>query len=209
MNRFFAVSLFLLGLLVFGLHPALTYAADIPLATVIPGGKSDKKFPLTPEMIEEALDTSTNCKAYYVTNTAYDCDCLGMTMLEMRQKQGMSMPRYDLENIVRAMCPNTAAMAGKYYEYCLSWAPNQMGSQSKEFCECYGRQYAKIYARNPSDNQLVREAQMTAAMSNCKFSDLKGSSNDRQKWIDQMKQKNLYDQLLPGAKDDPMMNQKP
>ena len=94
----------------------------------------------------------------------YDCDCVGMTFLELRRKKGPKADGYWINYEAQRKCPNGPAMAGAIYSDCLKWAPFQRGEDYKTFCSCYGSNYGKLYSKNPSDSLLVAEAQKTQAM---------------------------------------------
>ena len=153
--------------------------------------------------LDEALKISDDCKAYDRTNTRYDCDCVGMTYLDLRRQQGEKGDSYWMRETARRKCPNAPAMAGKVYSQCIQWAPSQRGEDYDAFCACYGSTFAKIYSKNPSDNLVVAEAQNIKAMESCNVNAVNVRAQDRDAFVNTLKQNNLYDKLFPGAKDDP------
>ena len=90
-------------------------------------------------------------------------------------------------------------MAGKIYSECLGWAALQRGEDYKEFCSCYGTKFAQIYGRNPSENLIVVEAQMTVAMSECNVNSVNERLQARDSFVKKLKESGAYYQLFPGA----------
>lgn len=189
------LCLFLLAICLSFSVPAI--AEDASVRGVI--GKEKKIAPATPEQMEEAFKVSDECKAYDYTNTHYDCDCIGMTFLELRRKAGNAVQAFQLKETAKKKCPNAPQMAGMIYTRCLAWAPSRLGEDYNAFCGCYGSEFAKIYAKNPSENQLVREYQMTRALTACNIGQVNQRKQDAQKMVRKLKQDGIYDELLPGA----------
>ena len=163
-----------------------------------------KKLPAyTDKELEEALKISDDCKAYDRTNTRYDCDCVGMKFLDLRRQQGEKASFYWLREPPRRKCPNAPAMAGKVYTECLQWAPAQRGDDYQEFCACYGSSFAKIFSKNPTDDVTISNIQTVQAMKSCNVNAVNVRLQDRDAFVDKLKQSNLYDKLFPGAKNDP------
>lgn len=154
---------------------------------------------ITPEQIDEAFQISDECKSYEFTRQHYDCDCIGMNYLELRRQQGSEASSYSLKETAKKMCPNTAEVAGIIYSSCLNWAPATRGDDYQEFCSCYGNEYARIYAKNPSENQLVVERQMVKAMSKCNVGAINQVKKEQFQIIKKMKKDGTYDTLLPGT----------
>ncbi len=161
--------------------------------------KSEKLLPLTNDFLEEALGVSDECKAYDFTNTRYDCDCVGMTFLDLRRKKGLNQSRFWLREDAQRKCPNAPAMAGRIYQSCIQWAPMQRGEDYQEFCSCYGSSYAKIYQKNPSENLYIVESQMIKALTSCDVNAVNRKAQDRDLFIKQLKQTGQYDLLFPNA----------
>lgn len=192
----FLLCLFLLVITASG-SPA--FAVDDDSVRGVIGGQDKKLPPPTAEQLEEAFQVSDSCKAYGITNTYYDCDCVGLKFLEGRQRQGDKASAFWLKEEAQRKCPNTTDMAGMIYTRCLSWAPLERGYDYEPFCSCYGSEFAKIYAKNPSENQLVREAQMTVALINCKANSVNEEKQDMDRMVEKLKAEGTYDALLPGA----------
>jgi hypothetical protein len=186
-----------LFLVLFLFWPTTLFAAEKAAKGSIES--SQKPFPLTNEMLDESLQISADCKGYGYTNTHYDCDCVGMTFLELRRKKGMTESAFWLREEAQRKCPNEPAMAGKMYSECLGWAPLQRGEDYKEFCSCYGSKFAKLYGRNPSENLYVIEAQMTVAMSKCNANSINEQRHNRDSFIKKLKENGMFDKLFPGA----------
>lgn len=154
---------------------------------------------ITDEQIEESFQVADKCKVYNYTNDHYDCDCVGMNFLKLRQRAGDEVPAAELVSKAQMKCPNTPAMAGMIYKRCLTWAPMERGEDYEEFCSCYGSDFARIYSRYPSDDQLIREYQMTRALSNCNVNSVNQVKQDLQKMVKKLRSDKIYDELMPGA----------
>ena len=178
------------------------YAAEAPQIRGQIG--QGKKLPIyTDKELDEALQISDDCKAYGRTNVRYDCDCVGMTFLDLRRVKGEKADSYWLREEARRKCPNAPAMAGKIYSECIQWAPSQRGEDYESFCACYGSNFAKIYSQNPTDNIVVGEAQTIQAMSKCNVNSVNVRAQERDAFVEKLKENKVYDKLFPGAKDDP------
>lgn len=184
-------------LLILTLYSDVTCAAESAAKGSI--GKNEKILPLTSKILDEALQISDECKTYDFTNTRYDCDCVGIKFLELRRKKGDSESAFWLREDAQKKCPNRPAMAGKIYSECVGWAPLQRGEDYEEFCSCYGSNFAKLYGKNPSENLLVVEAQMTVAMSKCNVNSINERLKDRDLFIKKLKESGAYYQLFPGS----------
>ena len=172
-------------------------------------GQQKKIKIYTDEQLDEALTVSDECKAYDLSNTRYDCDCVGMTFLELRRTRGDKAPAYWLRDTARRKCPNAPAMAGKVYTECTSWAPSKRGEDYDAFCKCYGSTFAKIFSKNPTDNLIVTEAQTVSAMQSCNVNAVNVKAQDRDAFVAKLKESKVYDKLFPGAKEDPQPRSKP
>ena len=177
--------------------PVVAQSNDTTVRGVV--GGSTQIPDATPEQIEESFQVADSCKTYSYTNTHYDCDCVGMKFLDLRRKEGDKVIAATLISKAQLKCPNAPAMAGVIYERCLTWAPMERGEDYEEFCSCYGSEFAKIYAKYPSDNQLVREYQMTRALTGCNVNSVNRQKQDMQKMVKKLKADGIYDDLLPGA----------
>lgn len=176
----------------------LSAQEDIPLG-FLEANRPEAKKPATPEQIDEALQVSEECKNYNVARRYFDCDCVGMKFLELRQKEGDEASQFNLMAKARHECPNTPEVAGIYYDRCVSWAVVERGEDYKEFCTCYANQFALLYSKNPDDNQLVREAQLTQALSNCNVGGTIAVRQNRLNFLERIKQKGLLGAFLPGS----------
>lgn len=163
-------------------------------------GKPTQPPSYTTRQFEEALKVSDDCKLYSYTNTHYDCDCVGMTFLELRRKEGGAAQLYQLREKAQSSCPNTPAVAGKTYTQCLQWAPSVHGEDYQEFCACYSSTFAKLYGKNPSEDQYITEAQMISALSACDVNAPNKASIDRESMMKQLKNNGTYYTLFPSAK---------
>ena len=186
----------------------LCHAETIVPREIIPRGQIQKDHkkdlpPATPEQVDEALDVSQVCRTYEHYENYYDCDCMGMKFLELRRKNGDGVERHVLENQVRKMCPNTAGAAGLIYQRCLAWAPKEVGLNYESFCHCYGKEYSALYAKNPTDNQNIREAQLTSSLTKCGLGDISQQDAAHSDWLDKLRAMGLYKKLFPGADKSP------
>ncbi len=194
-------QLVLYTFLILLLIPSVSFAAEDLVRGQV--GQS-KRLPIyTDKELDEALKISDDCKAYDRTNVRYDCDCVGMTFLDLRRQKGEHADSYWLRETARKKCPNAPAMAGKVYTECLQWAPAQRGDDYQEFCACYGSSFAKIYSKNPTDNIVISNIQTVEAMRSCNVNAVNVRAQERDAFVEKLKQSNLYDKLFPGAKDDP------
>ncbi len=170
---------------------------DLPAKGTI--GKSDKLAPFTDTQLQEALAVSDQCKNYRFTSLHYDCDCVGMKFLELRQQKGDAPQAFWLRKEAEKLCPNTPAMAGQAYTQCLDWAPTTQGENYQSFCACYGSEYAKLYGRNTTDNPYQLQALMTKALTTCDANRPNREKEERKSMIDQMKKDGIYNRLFPSA----------
>jgi hypothetical protein len=184
----------------FLLYPSLSFASENAAKGSI--GDSNKLPPMTNEMLSEAIEISDDCKANKNTDTYYECDCVGLTYLELRRKKGTEESSFWIREEALRKCPNRPAIAGKIYNECVGWAAIQRGEDYETFCACYGSNYAKIFGQNPTDNILVIEAQMIAAMQRCDPNRENERLKDRDTFVRQLKENGTYDSLFPGAKKD-------
>jgi hypothetical protein len=165
--------------------------------------KDAKLKPYTNQQLDEAVKISDSCKAYDYTSIRYDCDCVGLKFLELRRKRGDGASQFELTQTAQQKCPNTPSVAGKIYTECTGWAPRQRGEDYQEFCSCYGSTYAKLFAKNPSEDLNVVESQMTRAMSSCNVNAVNVRAQERDEFIEKLKEKKVYDILFPGANENP------
>lgn len=200
--RYLSLSLWLMLCLFVLLIPLASHAEDnLPRGQVVDKEKSLPNY--TNAELEEALKVSDDCKAYDYTNERYDCDCVGMTYLTLRRQQGQKAQSFTLSDAARRKCANGPSMAGKVYSQCMQWAPARRGDDYQEFCACYGSTFAKAFVKNPSDNLVVSEAQTVQAMESCNVNAVNVRNQDRDAFVQKLKDNKTYDQLFPGAKDDP------
>ena len=161
--------------------------------------KSKKLAPFTDEQLREALSVSDQCKANGFSTLHYDCDCVGMKFLALRQKKGDSPQTFAIRKEAEKLCPNTPAMAGEAYTQCLNWAPKIQGENYQSFCACYGSEYAKLYGRTPTDSPPALQNLMTKALITCDANRPNREKEERKSMIDQMKKDGRYYKLFPSA----------
>lgn len=165
-------------------------------------GKNEKLIPYTDEQLDEALQVSDECSAYNYTKTHYDCDCVGITFLKLRQKKGDKEDTFSLREEAQKKCPNGPNMAGDMYDQCMGWAKYTRPSDYKAFCRCYSSAFANRFVKNPSENLDVIEAHMVTAMTSCHVNAENERVQDRAAFIKKLKENGTYDRLFPGALPD-------
>lgn len=197
-------SSFLTILAVFAVFtPSFTpsFAAD----DFLPRGylPSDKELPTaTPEQIDEALVVTLQCKNSLSSRIYYDCDCSGMKFLELRQQYGDSANATSLLIQAQRACPNSADVAGLSLKQCETWAKAGRPYNYKEFCSCFASEFARLYEHNTTDNEMVRESQMTHAYSLCDGGRDLNERLAKQTIVEQFKKSGLFKLLFPGANPD-------
>lgn len=177
------------------------HATDIPKSNLLTFDKAKKLPPITPEQLDEAFAITDQCKAYTYTNTLYNCDCMGLKFLNLRRSKGDAADAFWLKETAKKFCANKTEIAGSFYTRCMTWAPESRGEDAESFCACYATNFSKIFAKAPSENQLIREAQMTKAMSMCDPSAPDKRNKEMRAMIDDIKRKGQYEKLFPGASE--------
>lgn len=160
----------------------------------------------TDEQFQEALAVSDQCKAMDYLNTLYDCDCLGMTYLELTRKYADKESSFWIREEAQKQCPNLPGMAGKMYSQCVGWGPFSYGTDYNEFCECYSNAFAHEYGQNPTTNQYVTENQMTRALTSCNIGKFNDDELNKRAFIDSLKEKGVYEKMFPGSASNPVFN---
>ncbi len=153
----------------------------------------------TDQQIDEALQVTITCKSNGYSRTYYDCDCTGMKFLELRQKNGDGPNATALLIEAQKSCPNAADVAGLSVQQCQSWAKLSRPYSYKEFCDCFASEYATLFERNTTENEMVREAQMTNAYTKCDGGKQLGSRLAKQSIIERLKENGIFKTLFPGA----------
>ncbi len=159
----------------------------------------EKLPPPTDKQIDEALQVTTSCKANGYSKTYYDCDCTGMKFLELRQKKGDGLDPTALLIEAQKSCPNAADVAGLSVQQCQSWAKISRPYTYKEFCDCFASEYATSFEKNTTENEMVRETQMTNAYTKCDGGKQLSSRLAKQNIIERLKKTGIYKKLFPGA----------
>jgi len=175
------------------------FAQDLPTRGNLPKNGKVDIFKSTPEHIEEALQLTTQCKGAEYLSTYYDCDCLGMKFLELRQQRGDETPQPLLITEAQKSCPNAPEAAGETYDQCLVWAQAMRPRDYKDFCACFASEFGKLYEKKPVDSQIIREAQLTKAYSTCDKGKLLNERIERDSILKRIKEKGLYGVLFPGG----------
>jgi|GEM_PF-2942063 len=153
----------------------------------------------TDQQLEEALRISDDCKADTIMSTRYECDCVGMTYLELRRKRGDNAQSYWLREDANQKCPNRIAMAGKMYTDCKQKSVTTRVEDYEEFCTCYGTKFANYFGKNPTSNLNVFEGNMIRSMVECNVNSVNQRSQEREMFVDRLKERGIYDKLFPGA----------
>jgi hypothetical protein len=159
--------------------------------------------PPTQEQIREANGVYQNCESGVSERSYFDCQCVALTFLQHRVQDkklgGRSLTAPDIEDIARKSCPNTVGIAGMTYTRCLSWAP-RMRPDYEAFCECYANEYANTFSRSPTTSIRRAEALSTVSMNQCNGGQPAIDRMTRNKRIEQLKKRGLYETLFPSAK---------
>ena len=167
---------------------------------IIPGKVFGQKKapPPTPDQIDEAIGIYDECKASEMANKYYNCDCVSADFLQSRTEQP-NEASYNILMASRKKCANTVDIAGSSYERCLTWAP-RLKNDYEEYCGCYANNFAKNFAKSPTDSIRGREIMMTNALNGCNNSNEIEERRARQNMINQLKKQGLYEALFPSAK---------
>lgn len=163
----------------------LPYGEDLPPATI--------------EQIDEALDVTMQCKAASYSSTYYDCDCTGMKFLDLRRVRGDGVANTTLLLEAQKNCPNATNVAGSMLNQCYTWAKASRPYNYKEFCDCFASEFAQRYEKNTSENDMVRESQMTDAYITCDGGRNLDERLAKQSLIERLKEDGLFKTLFPGA----------
>ena len=110
--------------------------------------EEQKEIPLEEipeEVIEEAFALQAKCESDAKYNEFLNCECLGAKMMDERLKRG---PKADADLIfidIQKDCKDGTNAAGRQYRSCLgSGSLLPPGVETKPFCECVARTYAKF-----------------------------------------------------------------
>lgn len=163
----------------------------------------DELPPATMDQIDEALQVSIQCKATTWSRTNYDCDCTGMTFLDLRRKKGDKADPSTLLFEARKSCPNAVEVAGATLKQCETWAKESRPYDYKDFCGCFASEFSRQYEKNTTDNEMVRERQMTASYITCDQGKNLDERMDRHEAVRRLKKEGLFDYLFPGAQRSP------
>ncbi len=92
-----------------------------------------------------------DCELKTAYAAKHSCECLSLQYLNERlQKPDESVSR--IMNHIKSQCVDSAATAGYAYNKCMTLYATMYPDGLKNLCECYGRQFAQAYMRQPSPN---------------------------------------------------------
>lgn len=168
--------------------------SDLPLGIL----STPKKPELTLEQINEALDVTEQCTSSTYMSGHYNCDCLGMKLLELRQNEPITTLPI-LISQAQKKCPNSVGVAGITYVQCQTWAQVSRPYDYKDFCACVANGYARLYEANTSDHAWAKEAQLTKAYVECDGGKMLQERLQQENKIKDIKEKNQFYKLFPGA----------
>lgn len=158
-------------------------------------------------VIREPTDAETaearvifeNCQTQQVMRENFDCKCVGVNYLQGRILRGPLADKYQLERDSQKGCVDTAQVAGKHFDRCLSWAIGFRNDYAR-FCSCYANAIARSMAEKPTLTYASRDNMMTAALSQCNITgDLRRREQQR-KAVENLKDRGVYEDLFPGAR---------
>lgn len=181
--------------------PVVAHADDTPAprGMLAPSKQQDAVLGATLEQLDEALQVTQDCKQGSFSTTFFDCDCVGMKFLENRQKMGDKADAVQILIASRKSCPNAAGLAGSSEAQCQTWAAPMRPRDFKPFCACFANRLGRTYEKNPSMNEMVREAQMTEAFSFCDRGVFGQDRINRDSTIRDLIKKGIYEKLFPSA----------
>jgi hypothetical protein len=112
---------------------------------------ADAKRLRTDQAILEAFSAYDECRATGFVRSYYDCDCVGMTVMSLRQNEkNDGKDRDQLVVDARRACVNDAGVAGYNYLYCKEYFSHN-AKDIETFCQCFAREYVKSFRKDPSD----------------------------------------------------------
>lgn len=123
------------------------------------------------EMVAEADYVRGICVSNPYQAMYFDCDCLAGAFLQQREKLGPMTPQYqivdELTKSKKAVCGNSAAIAGDTYRYCMDRAKTNrelLSDKEKEsYCTCAANKTAKDFAKYPRlDITYIRRTKANA-----------------------------------------------
>jgi hypothetical protein len=195
MKRFCVFLAFLF--LFFAPHPGFAQQEREIVTGQLPG---DAPAPdPTPAQIDESLALFDQCAGSEFSSAHYDCQCLAAMFLDLRARSPEE-PASRLILKARTKCVNKPGVAGRTYQKCVSWAMTQRDDY-EAFCACFANDFAERFSGAPTEFLAVRERQMTASLSACNIGAMTTERLNRQKMIEDLRNKGLYDMLFPGAQD--------
>lgn len=185
--------------------PALAQSSPAPATR---GTIPDTRVTSLPEPssaeIREANDVGRIC-ATSNERDYFDCDCVSLQYLQKRmahKAMSRSFNVVEAKDEAKRACPNSAAVAGRGYNSCMSWAP-RMRKDFESFCECYGNAYAKSFADKPAISIQENKAVMAQALKQCDAGAPVTARINRNARIQEMEKQGRYDEMFPSAADRP------
>ncbi|MGH1403735.1 MAG: hypothetical protein ACRBDL_05785 [Alphaproteobacteria bacterium] len=102
---------------------------------------------VTEAQFKEAEEVYAFCKTNERYQKRFKCDCFAARFLDERIKKGPMVDRDTIMNSLRSECRNIVEQTGAAYSSCMSrpMLMNLRGIELKDFCECYAREWGRIY----------------------------------------------------------------
>lgn len=98
------------------------------------------------EYIDEALAFRDKCEMRADMKKHYNCECLSVKYLDQRVARGASANESSIMLSIESECKDGTFVAGSMYNQCMAGRVRYPGKRPlDEFCECFGREYAKLY----------------------------------------------------------------
>lgn len=119
---------------------------------------------------EEAQYVYNECKNSPKLSKNYICECRAASFLEARIKAGPLRDQGMLLIGLKDTCKNTVQRTGGEYSDCMSRGTTivDIGDiELKDFCECYAKEWVKLYEKAPDLNPRVEQRMLINASVMC------------------------------------------
>lgn len=143
-----------------------------PLDYTMDDGIMDKE-----EMQMEAQDVYKLCQINAYQKKLFNCACLAGAFLQQREKLGPTAMQFEIFDMITnspetsSSCANTADIAGRTYQSCLTfaknWSPTEFDPDNEDVCSCTANKVAREFARTPRLNPQYIQILRSNAMKFC------------------------------------------
>ncbi len=125
--------------------------------------EDSKPLDVTDAQRKEAEEVYHYCKTNYRYRIHYECDCFAARFLDERIKQGPLISRADIFGQLRMECRNVVEKIGIEYTSCMTrpMLGNIGNIELKDYCECYAREWARLYEAYAGSAKSFSEKSMT------------------------------------------------